>query len=264
MRIIVLTCSRRGTASRILPALHACTHLAIAKVVLAHGVSPKARKRRWRRLLKVMRIGPLGAINGIRMRAWYSDPATPDLEELCSRLGVPFVETPFINCDETIRIFRDAGADLGLSLGNGYIGERVFSIPRHGMINLHNEILPAFQGASAVIWPIYENVAETGFTIHQVNRKIDDGDILYQEKWPIAFCDSLRETVEMNLGPARKRTPAAMVKVCTEYETLKARAVRQTGGKTYTTPSLWQFLRMLRNHARLRAAQRRQGAARLS
>jgi methionyl-tRNA formyltransferase len=149
---------------------------------------------------------------------------------------------------------HDADADLGLSLGNGYIGERVFSIPRHGMINLHSEVLPAFQGASAVIWPIYENVAETGFTIHQVNRKIDEGDILLQEKWPIVFHDSLRKTVEANLVPGRERSPAAIVKVCTDYATLKQNAVKQTGGKSYTTPSFWQFLRMVRNHSRMRAA----------
>ncbi len=257
MRLVVLTCSRCGTASRILPALCDCPQLEVVRVVLAHGVSPNARRRRWRRLLKIFRIGPLGALNGIRMRKWYSDPTTPDIEQLCRQRGVPFVETPSINCDETIRIFREADADLGLSLGNGYIGEKVFSIPRHGMVNLHSEILPAFQGASAIIWPIYENVAETGFTIHQVNRKIDDGDILLQETWPIVFHDTLRETVEANLAPARERAPAAMVKVCTQYESLKRRAQKQSGGKTYTTPSYWQYLRMVRNHGRLRAAQAR-------
>ncbi|MBM4013242.1 MAG: hypothetical protein FJ275_09455 [Planctomycetes bacterium] len=254
MRIVVLTCSRRGTASRILPALCACPQLKVVRVVLAHGVSPNARKHRWRRFLKILRIGPLGALNGIRMRAWYRDPSTPDVEDLCRTHGVPFSETPFINCDETVRLFREADADLGLSLGNGYIGERVFSIPRHGMVNLHSEVLPAFQGASAVIWPIYENVAETGFTIHQVNRKIDDGDILLQEKWPIIFRDSLQETVAANLVPGRDRSPAAMVRVCTDYATLKQHAVKQTGGKSYTTPSCWQFLRMVRNHSRMRAA----------
>ena len=252
MRVIVLTCSRRGTASRILPALCAAPQLEVVRLVLAHGVSPNARKRRWRRFVKILRIGPLGAINGIRMRAWYRDSSMQDVEDLCRTHAVPFFETPFINCNETIHLFRDADADLVLSLGNGYIGERVFSIPRHGMVNLHSEVLPAFQGASAVIWPIHENVPETGFTIHQVNRKIDDGDILLQERWPIAFHDSLRETVAASLVTERERSTAAMVKVCTNYSRLKRNAVKQTGGRSYTTPTFWQFLRMVRNHARMR------------
>jgi methionyl-tRNA formyltransferase len=255
VRLLILTCSRYGTASRILPSLCDSPQLTVVRVVLAHGVSPNLHRQRWRRLRKILKIGPLGALNGIRLRKWYRGPTTDDIEQICRQRGIPFLETPYINCENTIRIFREADADLGLSLGNGYIGEKVFSIPRFGMVNLHNEILPAFQGASSIIWPIYENITETGFTIHQVNRKIDDGDILYQEVWPIDFRNTLRETVEANLVPARERTPAAMLKVCSEYEVLSRRAQKQSGGKTYTTPSFWQYLRMVRNHKRLRARQ---------
>jgi methionyl-tRNA formyltransferase len=244
-------------ASRVLQVLLEYPRLSVVRVVLAHGVSPNRRRLLWRRFLKIARIGPLGAINGIRMRNWYKDVSTADIEQLCRAQGVPFMQTPSINCEETIRAFREADADLGLSLGNGYIGEKVFSIPRHGMVNLHSEVLPAFQGASAIIWPIYENVAETGFTIHQVNRKIDDGDILYQERWPIVFHDTLRRTVEANLVQTRQRESIAMARVCVEYEVLKHTATKQTGGKTYTTPSFSQYLRMVRNHRRLLAAQSR-------
>lgn len=253
LRLIVLTCNRRGTASRILPAILDATGLDVVQVVLSRGVSPQGSRRRWRLIRKVSRIGVLGALNGIRMRDWYRDDATEDIEPLCRGLGVPLIQTPYINCDETVRIFREARADLGLSLGNGYIGEKVFAIPRYGMINLHSEVLPAFQGASSVIWPIHENVPETGFTIHQVNRSIDDGDILYVEKWPIVFGRSLAETVRRNVDIGRQRAPAAMVKVCQEYQDLRQRAVKQTGGGSFTTPTFGQFLRMLRNHARMRA-----------
>lgn len=253
MRLILLTCGRRGTASRTLSALCQSPRLEVVQVVLSHGVSPKA-SRRWSRLIrKTMRIGFAGAVNGVRMRAWYRDESAEDLTTLCRRLNVPLVETPFINSDETIRVFREARADLGLSLGNGYIAEKVFSIPRHGMINLHSEVLPAFQGASSVIWPIYENIPETGLTIHQVNRTIDGGDILHVEKWPIVFGRSLEETVRRNVEIGRQRAPAAIVRVCEEYESLRQHAAKQHGGRSYTTPSIWQYLRMLRNHARMRA-----------
>lgn len=194
------------------------------------------------------------------MRRWYSDDATADLEAICRRFDVPFVQTPYVNCAETMRIFREAQADLGLSLGNGYIAENVFTIPRRGMINLHCEVLPAFQGASSVIWPIHENVAETGFTIHQVNRTIDGGDILWVEKWPIVFGRSLEETVRRNLEIGRERSPQAMAMVCRQYEDLRRRAAAQHGGRSFTTPTFWQFLRMLRNHARMRAESERRAA----
>lgn len=254
MRLIVLTCSRRGTASRILSALCRSPRLEVVQVLLSRGVPPQAG-RRWRRVLrKTIRIGLLGAMNGVRMRSWYRDDSPEDLATLCGRLGVPLVETPVINGDETIRAFREARADLGLSLGNGYIAEKVFSIPRYGMINLHSEVLPAFQGAASVIWPIYENVPETGFTIHQVNRTIDDGDILHVEKWPLVFGRSLEETVRLNVAIGRQRSSEATVRVCEDYESLRQHAVKQHGGRSYTTPTIWQYLRMLRNHDCMRAA----------
>lgn len=259
MRLVVLTCSRQGTASRILPHLLGRPELDVAGVVLAHGVSSGPSKRLRRRLAKTCRIGVLGALNGVRMRAWYREPPNRDLGELCHEAGIPFHESPFINCDETVRLFRDADADLGLSLGNGYIAERVFTIPCYGMINLHSEVLPRFQGAQSVIWPIYEGIAETGFTIHQVNRKIDGGDILRLEKWPIIFRDSLRATVEANLAHGRELAGAAMAEVCVDYRGLRERAVKQAGGRSYTTPTFWQYLRMVRNHARLRATHAARG-----
>jgi len=253
VRVVILTCSRRGTASRILPALCQSPRLDVVQVVLSRGVSSQASRRMSRLIRKTVRIGVLGALNGVRMRSWYGDNSTEDLSTLCRRLGVPLAETPYINGDETIRVFRDARADLGLSLGNGYIAEKVFSIPRYGMLNLHSEVLPAFQGASSVIWPIYENISETGFTIHQVNRTIDDGDILHVEKWPLVFGPTLEQTVRRNVEIGRQRAPAAIVKVCEAYESLRQRAFKQQGGRSYTTPTIWQFLRMMRNHARMRS-----------
>lgn len=254
MRLVVLTCSLRGTASRIVPALCGNPHLTVGLVVLAHGVSANAGRRWWRTLRKVLRIGLLGALNGVRLRKWFADPHADDIEQVCRRFNVPFAETPVINGDETVRLFHEEHADLGLSLGNGYIGERVFSIPRQGMINLHSEVLPRFQGASSVIWPIHENLPETGLTIHQVNKKIDGEEILYVEKWPIEFRQTLRETVEANVAIARQRSPAAVVRVCVDYEKLRKQAIRQPPIRSYTTPTIWQFLVMMRNHQRLRAA----------
>jgi methionyl-tRNA formyltransferase len=170
---------------------------------------------------------------------------------LAKQFGVPFYQTEAINSDRTVHIFQDLRADLGLSLGNGYIGRRVFSIPRHGMINVHGELLPRFQGAHSVIWPIHDGIEETGFTIHRIDDGIDTGDILYQERLPIAFRPTLRETVEASIERMRPRVPPALVRVCEDFDDFAAGARRQEGGRSYTTPTLRQFLRMARNHRRM-------------
>jgi methionyl-tRNA formyltransferase len=251
MRIIILTSSPRGIASRVLPELCKNRSIDIAGVVLAHGVSPDRKRNLKRKIQKVLKIGILGALNGIRMRAWYADNDTDDIHSLCQHFGIELTETPFINCDITREAFMKSNADLGLSLGNGYIAKSIFAIPRYGMINVHAEVLPDFQGAQSIIWPIYEKRKETGFTIHQIDSTIDTGAILFQERYPIEFAPVLKDTVGQNLNTARSKIPSASSYVCENYESLREEAILQTDGKSYTTPSIWQFLRIVRNHRAL-------------
>ncbi len=251
MRIIILTSSVRGIASRVLPALCNNKNMEVVGAVLAHGISPNRKKSIRRKVRKLVKIGCLGALNGLRMRDWYADNDTDDIHVLCRSLHVELTETPFINCETTKKAFRQANADLGLSLGNGYIPKSVFSIPKFGMVNLHNEILPDFQGAQSIIWPIHEGRKETGFTIHQVSNQIDKGDILFQRRYPIQFCATLRETVETNLKTARSKIPEAFSYVCENYTSLTTEAISQDDRGSYTTPSIWQFVRMVRNHRKM-------------
>jgi methionyl-tRNA formyltransferase len=203
----------------------------------------------WRRKLKkISQIGVLGAVNGIRMqRSWYH-PDVTDLVLLCGQFGIPVFETDITNSDETVRLFEDACLDLGLSLGNGYILPRVFSVPRYGMINVHGERLPEYQNAQSVILPIYLETT-TGLTIHQIERSIDTGKILYREEYPIIFCKTLEQTVRKTIGVTQQRAAVAVRYVCDNYEALLRQARTQEGGQKFTTPSIRQFYRMVRNNA---------------
>lgn len=239
---------RFGMASRVLPALCKNEELEVVQVILAQSLHANRKKNSTRTLKKLARIGLLGALNGIRIRPWYRDNETEDIINLCKSLSIPCTEVPFINCETSKALFRNAQADLGLSLGNGYIPQSIFSIPKHGMINIHTELLPQFQGAQSIIWPIFEKTTSTGFTIHQIDKSIDTGDILFQKLLPIQFYPSLRKTVEKNLQGILQEIPMAFAHVCAHYAALKAKAIPQIKGKTYTTPTFWQFLRMLKNH----------------
>jgi methionyl-tRNA formyltransferase len=251
VRVVILTSIRRGYASTCLPVLCSSPRIEVARVVLSAAAAPGGGHGLRRQLRKARKIGPFGALNGLRLRGWYAHKGVEDIADVAGRHGVPLVETETVNSRGTRDAFGEADADLGLSLGNGYIESSVFTLPRHGMVNVHNELLPEFQGAQSIIWPIHEGVEETGFTIHQIDEHIDTGEILYQERLPIRFDPTLRETVERNLEESRARVPEAMRLVCEDYEQLKARAIRQKRGKSYTTPTIRQFLRMRKNHAQM-------------
>jgi methionyl-tRNA formyltransferase len=179
-----------------------------------------------------------------------------DIEALCAHYGVPFEVVPSLNSPETEGAFRAAGADLGLSLGNSYISPRIFEIPEKGMINLHGEILPEYRGAQSVLWPIHDGSDQTGFTIHRIDSTIDGGDILYQVRNRIRFHPTLRETVVRGT-PRGPEVAAAVRLACEEFDRLAAAATPQGPGRSLTTPTLRQFLRMVRNHRRMYRESRR-------
>jgi methionyl-tRNA formyltransferase len=174
-----------------------------------------------------------------------------DLLDLAPAFGIGVERVPGLGSERAIEVLRRIGPDLGILLGCGYVPPRTFACPRHGMINVHGELLPEFQGAASVVWSIFEGREETGFTIHQVDRGIDTGDILYQERFPIRLRGTLAETVRETVAEIRRRVPDALARAVSDYESLKAAARPQRGGRRYTTPTLGQFLRMKRQHRRL-------------
>ena len=256
MRIVIITSSLQGTAATCIPPLAEHPDIEIALVIYSRGeIVNRARARR-RKLKKLWKIGLLGALNGLRIRPWFTAGVARKLgptsvTELAARYGFRLEETPRVNCARTIELMREANADLGVSLGNGYLGSKVFSAPKYGMINSHGEILPQFQGAQSVIWQLYEGQAETGYTIHQIDRHIDTGPILYQEKIPLELQPTLRETVSHNCARIREAASKGLPYVVSHYPELAAQSRPQSGGRTYTTPSFWQFLRIWWQHRKL-------------
>ncbi len=51
-------------------------------------------------------------------------------------------------------------------------------------INIHGSLLPKYRGLHSIFWAVMNGENELGYTIHEVNRRIDGGDILYQYRFP--------------------------------------------------------------------------------
>jgi methionyl-tRNA formyltransferase len=255
-RVVVLTQHRRGSASLCLPELAREKGVEVVGIIYTPNPPANPWKKLRRDLKKVSRIGLLGAFNGVRMRTWYRIPGTEDLFVLAGRLGIRIETSPRLNHAVTRDLLRDMAPDLALSLGCGYITKKVFSLPRHGTLNIHGEILPDFRGAASVVWSIHEGKVETGFTIHHVNTLIDGGPIVYQERFPIRFEGSLEATVVATVAEINRRVPTALARTVRDYEPTSLSIQPQGDGRSFTTPSIWQYLHMVRMHRRLLRDQR--------
>ena len=254
---IILTCSNKGSASVQLAELVKSKKIKIKSVVLSQGNITNKSKYFRRKIKKAFKIGLFGVLNGIRMRKWYSIDTSKycdsqSIEKLCEKHNIPLNLTPSVNCSQTRHFFQNANADIGLSLGNGYIGSNIFSIPKFGMINIHHEELPSYQNALSIIWQLYNNSKKTGYTIHKIDKKIDKGDILYQEVIPIIFKQNLKTTVSFNYVRLWKKSAGGLVKLLENYEDFLDKSFSQGPGKSYTTPSLREYLIIRKNFKKLK------------
>lgn len=256
MRVVVVTSLERGFASICLQPLVSDPGIEVVGVVLAELPMAPGWKRVRNRIKKLAKIGPLSALNGVRMRRWFGADTmellqAPTVEEEARRLGIPLWRVQSVNSDATRKILRELGADLGLSLGNSYIAESVFTIPRFGMINIHHEVLPDFQGAHSVLWQLHEGSRQTGYTIHAIDKGIDTGKILHLERMSIEFKPTVGETVSWNYARLLRHSAGSLVHVVRDFESVFKGSKPQGKGRKFTTPTLLQYWRIWRQHRRL-------------
>lgn len=257
MKVVILTSSDGGTAAHHLPYLLKSSLIEVTMVIVSGTQIANKRKFYQRKFKKMLQIGLFGALNGIRMRKWFNEDveqyaSMTNLRKQCEQQGIPYHETPMINCRNTEDLFKNANADIGLSLGNGYIGKKVFSVPANGMLNIHHEILPQYKNAQSIIWQLYNGSSNTGYTIHKIDKGIDTGEIIYQEIVPIGFKDTLADTIAYTSALLLKASAVGLVYTLEHFEELSKKSIHQTGGTAYTTPSIRQYFRIKKNYLRLK------------
>ena len=82
-----------------------------------------------------------------------------------------------------MRSFRKLRPDLGVVFAFGQLlPESLLAIPRLGFINIHPSLLPRYRGAAPIQWAIINGDRETGVSIVEVTPRLDDGDIILQQR----------------------------------------------------------------------------------
>jgi methionyl-tRNA formyltransferase len=74
--------------------------------------------------------------------------------------------------------------------------EPVLAIPRLGCFNIHASLLPRWRGAAPVQRAILAGDTETGVTIMRMDRGLDTGPMLLQERVPVAAQTTAGELLE--------------------------------------------------------------------
>lgn len=148
-------------------------------------------------------VGPLKAIidAGYEVTAVVTQPDKPKgrsdrlipspVKEVAVEHDIPVLQPVRLRNPKSIEELRAYPADIIVVAAFGQILPReVLKMPRFGCVNIHASLLPHLRGASPIQHAILMGDKESGVTIMQMDEGLDTGDILLQERIPIADDDT--------------------------------------------------------------------------
>lgn len=108
---------------------------------------------------------------------------------------------------------KSLNANLQIVVAFRMLPEVVWEMPEYGTFNLHASLLPQYRGAAPINWAIINGEKETGITTFFIEKEIDTGNVLFQEKVAITKNDnagSLHDKLMLNGGKLVLKTVKAI------------------------------------------------------
>jgi len=114
-------------------------------------------------------------------------PQPPPVKALASSRALRLIQPDNVRTPGFLETLMDATPDVLVVVAYGRILSRpVVDAARHGAINLHFSLLPAYRGAAPVQWALARGEDVTGVTTFRIDEGLDTGDVLGQRSVAIA------------------------------------------------------------------------------
>lgn len=91
---------------------------------------------------------------------------------------------------EFIEELKSLKSNLQVVVAFRMLPEIVWNMPEYGTFNLHASLLPQYRGAAPINWAIMNGEKKSGVTTFFIEKEIDTGKILFQEKVKIKKNDT--------------------------------------------------------------------------
>ncbi len=107
------------------------------------------------------------------------------------KLNIPVSVFDDLTNKQVEQFLEKQNADLFLVVAYGkIIPQKILEIPKVMTLGLHPSLLPKYRGAAPINWALINGESKTGVTFYKVNKKMDAGDILFQEEVLIEVTDN--------------------------------------------------------------------------
>ncbi len=104
--------------------------------------------------------------------------------------GIRVLQPEKLRNPDFLAELRALDADLQIVVAFRMLPEVVWAMPGRGTFNLHASLLPDYRGAAPINWAIMNGETETGLTTFFIEKEIDTGKIIFQEKETITPDDT--------------------------------------------------------------------------
>lgn len=108
------------------------------------------------------------------------------VKQYAMSVGLPVLQPQRLKDEHFLAELRSYRADLQIVVAFRMLPEIVWSMPRLGTFNLHASLLPQYRGAAPINWAVMNGDSETGVSTFMLQHEIDTGNIILQERIPIA------------------------------------------------------------------------------
>ena len=108
------------------------------------------------------------------------------LREMCKKANIKFKKISDPNDQQSIDFYSSIKPDLIISIGSVILRENIISVPRLGILNVHQGILPKYRGMGVTEWPLLvgskDGDIELGVTSHLIEQGVDTGPVIFVER----------------------------------------------------------------------------------
>ncbi|MFF8678329.1 methionyl-tRNA formyltransferase [Streptomyces sp. NPDC015237] len=132
----------------------------------------------------------------------YEKIWSDSVADLAAEHGVPVIIRNRPDDEELFQLLKDADPDIIVANNwRTWIPPRIYNLPRHGTLNVHDSLLPKYAGFSPIIWALINGEPEVGVTGHLMDEVLDAGDIVLQRSVPVGpedtATDLFHKTVDL-------------------------------------------------------------------
>ncbi|MET9108737.1 methionyl-tRNA formyltransferase [Streptomyces zhihengii] len=121
----------------------------------------------------------------------YEKIWSDSVADLAEQHGVPVLIRNRPDDEELFARLKEADPDIIVANNwRTWIPPRIYGLPRHGTLNVHDSLLPKYAGFSPLIWALINGEQEVGVTAHMMDEELDAGDIVDQRAVPVGPKDT--------------------------------------------------------------------------